>query len=121
MSRRSELWLRLRVRALLRDHPELLEERARARALRWIRGLRMARKRRSMNLARRARATTRMSQRAFAELIGVSFVSVARWETGVVVPRGAVRSLLRLIEANPRQAVEALEGDDADAIDPRLR
>lgn len=114
MNRGSDLWLRRAVRALLRDYPELLEERARARARRWIRGLGMARRKKGINLARRARSTTRLSQRAFAELIGVSFVSVARWETGAVVPRGAVRSLLRLIEANPRQAIEILEVDDGD-------
>lgn len=57
---------------------------------------------RKLNLAQRARAKTKLSQRAFANLIGVTNVSVARWETGGPKPRGTARSLLRLIEAHPR-------------------
>lgn len=62
-----------------------------------------------MSLAYRARRATRLSQRGFARLIGVHHVTVANWETGKKLPGAATVALLRLIEAQPRAALEVLK------------
>lgn len=62
-------------------------------------------------LARRARDGTGLSQRTFAKLLGVTNVSVARWESGAVEPKGAVLALLRLVEADPERAASVLGGE----------
>ena len=59
-------------------------------------------------IAREARAGTALSQRAFGLLIGTSHVSVARWETGAVEPKGSALALLRMIKADPLTAIEVL-------------
>lgn len=62
-------------------------------------------------LARRARAAVGMTQRAFAELIGATQVTVARWETGAVEPRGISQAVLKLVLGNPERSVEVLGAD----------
>tara|TARA_R110002072_G_scaffold297929_2_gene471205 strand:- start:1384 stop:1584 length:201 start_codon:yes stop_codon:yes gene_type:complete len=64
---------------------------------------------REPNLAQRARAKTQLTQRAFADLISVSFVTIARWETDKVCPTGAAFSLLKLVEAHPKNALRVLK------------
>lgn len=46
---------------------------------------------------RRLRARLGLTQRAFAEELGVRQQTVSEWETGVYRPRGASARLLRLV------------------------
>lgn len=61
-------------------------------------------------LAWRARAGTRLSQRAFARLIGAHPGTVAEWESGRGRLARLTRSLLRLIVADPAFAEDVLRG-----------
>ena len=54
------------------------------------------------------REQTGLSQIHFARLIGVSKRTLENWEQGRRHPSGPARALLKIVEANPKQAVEAL-------------
>jgi DNA-binding transcriptional regulator YiaG len=62
----------------------------------------------SVVLALQARKAVDLSQRRFADLIGVSNAAVSRWEAGVDEPSGAAQSLLLLIVADPSAAMRVL-------------
>ena len=49
-----------------------------------------------------------ISQDRFAVILGVSKRTVENWEQGRRHPTGAARSLLRIVEADPKHALEAL-------------
>jgi putative transcriptional regulator len=54
----------------------------------------------------RAREKTGLSQRRFAELVGVSVRTLQDWEQGRRVPSGAARTLLAIVARNPRALLE---------------
>ena len=56
---------------------------------------------------RRVRRRAGLSQAEFARRIGISVVTVRGWEQGKLVPQGAARALLRVIDRVP-EAVLAL-------------
>lgn len=58
--------------------------------------------------ARRVRKKIGLSQRAFAERIGVPVDTVRNWEQGKRLPRGAARALLKVIDRAPETALWAL-------------
>ena len=49
-----------------------------------------------------------VSQEKFAVILGVSKRTVENWEQGRRHPTGAARSLLKIVEADPQHALEAL-------------
>ena len=49
-----------------------------------------------------------VSQDKFAMILGVSKRTVENWEQGRRHPTGAARSLLRIVEADPEHALQAL-------------
>lgn len=49
-----------------------------------------------------------VSQDRFAVILGVSKRTVENWEQGRRHPTGAARSLLKIVEADPQHALEAL-------------
>lgn len=49
-----------------------------------------------------------VSQDKFAVILGVSKRTVENWEQGRRHPTGAARSLLKIVEADPQHALEAL-------------
>lgn len=49
-----------------------------------------------------------VSQDKFALILGVSKRTVENWEQGRRHPTGAARSLLKIVQANPQYALEAL-------------
>jgi len=51
-----------------------------------------------------------MSQDRFAALLGVSKRTVENWEQGRRQPTGPARSLLRLVAADPKHAIQTLHG-----------
>lgn len=51
-----------------------------------------------------------LSQTHFAILIGVSKRTLENWEQGRRHPTGPARALLRILDADPKHAVEALHG-----------
>lgn len=59
-------------------------------------------------LCKQARKATGLSQRDFAELVGVHYTTIAHWESGAKKPSSIACSLLRLIVNNPEQAKAAL-------------
>ena len=54
------------------------------------------------------REQTGLSQTHFARLIGVSKRTLENWEQGRRRPTGPARALLKIVESNPKGAVEAL-------------
>ncbi len=60
---------------------------------------------------RQVRAKTGLSQPQFASLLGVSAATLRNWEQGRRQPTGAARALLRIVNAKPRLALEALHAD----------
>lgn len=70
----------------------------------------LRRKRRKANPARRARATVDLTQREFAQLLGVSKSVVIRWEKGGKSgkPNAAAVSLLQVIIDYPKQVIDSL-------------
>ena len=54
------------------------------------------------------REKTGLSQARFAMLIGVSKRTVENWEQGRRHPTGPAKALLRILDADPKHAVEAL-------------
>ena len=57
---------------------------------------------------RSVRAQTGLSQRQFAELIGIEVATLRNWEQGRRAPTGPARALLRAIKNNPAEVVKAL-------------
>jgi len=57
------------------------------------------------------RAKTGLSQSQFAFLLGVSPATLRNWEQGRRHPTGPARALLRIVDAKPRLALEALHSD----------
>ncbi len=54
------------------------------------------------------REQTGLSQADFAQLIGVSKRTLENWEQGRRHPTGPARALLKIVEFDPKSAVEAL-------------
>ncbi len=52
------------------------------------------------------RQGTGLSQRKFAELLGVSVRTLQEWEQGRRAPSGAARTLLRIAAKNPHAILE---------------
>jgi putative transcriptional regulator len=52
--------------------------------------------------ARQIRERLKLSQSAFASMMGVSVRTVQDWEQGRRTPKGPARSLLRIAEQNPK-------------------
>ena len=50
-----------------------------------------------------------VSQDIFAEMIGVSLSTVQDWEQGKQQPRGAARTLLKVVDREPELVVAALQ------------
>lgn len=59
------------------------------------------------------REKTGLSQTRFAQLIGVSKRTLENWEQGHRHPTGPARALLRIVEADPQVALNALHGKAA--------
>lgn len=57
------------------------------------------------------RAKTGLSQSQFATLLGVSPATLRNWEQGRRHPTGPARALLRIVNAKPRLALEALHAE----------
>jgi len=57
------------------------------------------------------RAKTGLSQIQFSVLLGVSPGTLRNWEQGRRRPTGPARALLRIVDARPRLAMEALHAD----------
>ncbi len=49
-----------------------------------------------------------ITQEKFAAILGVSKRTVENWEQGRRHPKGAARSLLKIVEADPEYAIRAL-------------
>lgn len=60
-----------------------------------------------MSLAKRARERAGLTQVQLARVLGVSRVSIIRWENGGAVP-GPVRAILLLLEAMPERTLQVL-------------
>ncbi len=56
---------------------------------------------------RRIRMSLRLTQREFAEKIGVHANTVARWERGELGIRRSIQQLLRFVSQEPRLPVNA--------------
>jgi putative transcriptional regulator len=54
------------------------------------------------------REQTGLSQTHFARLIGVSKRTLENWEQGRRHPTGPARALLKIVESDPKNAIEAL-------------
>jgi putative transcriptional regulator len=52
------------------------------------------------------REQTGLSQRRFAELLGVSVRTLQEWEQGRRAPSGAARTLLQIVSKNPRALID---------------
>ncbi len=59
---------------------------------------------------RKIREKTGLSQTRFATMIGVSKRTLENWEQGRRHPTGPARALLRIVEADPQNALRALHG-----------
>lgn len=57
---------------------------------------------------RSLRKSVKVSQSAFARMLGVSVGTVRNWEQGRRTPRGPAMALLRVFEDNPKVVVDAL-------------
>lgn len=57
---------------------------------------------------RSLRKSVKVSQSAFARMLGVSVGTVRNWEQGRRIPRGPAMALLRVFEDNPKVVVDAL-------------
>ena len=60
-------------------------------------------------IAREARKAVRLSQTAFAKLLGVDQARIAKWENGTVCPTATALRLLRIIRLDPDKVIELLE------------
>ena len=59
---------------------------------------------------RAVREATKLSQVAFAELIGVPVKTLQNWEQKRTRPAGPARALLRALANDPRSVLKALHG-----------
>ncbi len=59
---------------------------------------------------RRVRRRAGLSQAEFARRIGVPVATVREWERGTLLPEGAARALLRVIDRVPEAAFALLAG-----------
>jgi Predicted transcriptional regulator len=59
----------------------------------------------------RARKKLGLSQDDFAEAFGVSASTLRKWEQGQRVPTGAAKTLLKIVEREPRAVIRALRQD----------
>lgn len=59
------------------------------------------------------RKRTGLSQSRFALLIGVSKRTLENWEQGRRHPTGPAKALLKIVAANPQNAIRALHGKSA--------
>ena len=57
----------------------------------------------------RARKCLGLSQDEFANAIGVSASTLRKWEQGQRAPTGAARTLLKIIEREPKAVIRALK------------
>lgn len=62
----------------------------------------------SRSRIRAIRERTRLSQSDFARLIGVSVNTLQNWEQSRRTPTGPAAALLKIVERNPRVAIETL-------------
>ena len=58
---------------------------------------------------RKARARLGLSQDQFADAFGVSASTLRKWEQGQRAPTGAAKTLLKIIEREPKAAERALK------------
>jgi putative transcriptional regulator len=58
----------------------------------------------------KARKRLGLSQDQFADAFGVSASTLRKWEQGQRSPTGAAKTLLKIIEREPRAVVRALKG-----------
>lgn len=58
---------------------------------------------------RKARERLGLSQDKFAHAFGVSAATLRKWEQGQRAPTGAAKTLLKVIEREPRAVLRALE------------
>ena len=56
----------------------------------------------------RARKRLGLSQDEFAEAFGVSASTLRKWEQGQRAPTGAAKTLLKIVEREPRAVIRAL-------------
>ena len=54
------------------------------------------------------RAKTGLSQTRFADVLGVSKRTLENWEQGRRHPTGPARALLKILDADPKHAMEVL-------------
>ncbi|MEC7283200.1 MAG: helix-turn-helix domain-containing protein, partial [Pseudomonadota bacterium] len=54
------------------------------------------------------RAKTGLTQTRFADVLGVSKRTLENWEQGRRHPTGPARALLKILDADPKHALEAL-------------
>ena len=59
----------------------------------------------------KARKRLGLSQDQFADAFGVSASTLRKWEQGQRSPTGAARTLMKIIEREPRAVMRALEAD----------
>lgn len=59
----------------------------------------------------KARQRLGLSQDQFADAFGVSASTLRKWEQGQRSPTGAARTLMKIIEREPKAVMRALEGD----------
>ncbi len=57
----------------------------------------------------KARKTLGLSQDEFANAFGVSASTLRKWEQGQRAPTGAAKTLLKIIEREPRAVIRALK------------
>ena len=60
---------------------------------------------------RKARKRLGLSQDDFAQAFGVSASTLRKWEQGQRTPTGAARTLLKIVEREPRAVMRALRQD----------
>lgn len=56
------------------------------------------------------RAKTGLTQERFATVVGVSKRTLENWEQGRRHPTGPARALLKILDADPKYALKALQG-----------
>jgi|HubBroStandDraft_1064217.scaffolds.fasta_scaffold02527_8 putative transcriptional regulator len=67
------------------------------------------------------RSWTKLSQPAFAALLGVELSTLRNWEQGRREPAGPARALLRAIHNDPESVIRALEPSASGPRRPPLR